>query len=88
MLQARREEELHYEPADAEKEEVAPFEEGGREPEADAWEKEEAEGGDNGAETGEVVDADERVRTLADPADCGVGACRAEDAGQGNADGG
>ena len=73
MRQAGREQELHHEAADAEREQQAPLARGGGQAEGDAGD-EEGGGADERAPCREVVDGDERVGALPDPADRGVGA--------------
>ena len=73
VRQAGGEEELHHEAAHAEGDEEAPLAHGGGEAEVDAGD-EERDGADERAPRREVVDGDEGVGALPDPADRGVGA--------------
>lgn len=59
-----------------------------RQAESDAGDNEESHGAHDGRPGGEIVDADEGVSALADPADGGVCDGGAEDANEGDTDGG
>jgi len=76
---------LHGEPAQAEENQITPLPRGGRQPESDAGDEDQAECRDHGAPCGEVVHADESVCAFADRADHGVGAGGADDADHGDA---
>lgn len=88
MLQPRGEEELHGDPKYPHKDEVGPFGGVGGELERDVGDEDEGESRNEGAPDGEEIDAEERVRALADPADSGVGAGGAKDAKKSDEDGG
>lgn len=87
MLQSRSHKQLHDHAENAQEDEIGPLGGVSGQLEGDAGNEEESKSGNEGAPDSKEIDADERMRTLANPADGGISARSATHAEQCDKDG-